>query len=257
MVKIETFFIPKEFEGTDSICILIDAIRASCTISTLFEKNVSQVILTEDLHKSITSNILENQDELFICAENVEGSKADLAHASPSLAELEEIDIPEQQKVLFRTTNGTRGVSTLQQKGVETILIGSMLNKEAVIKYGLQLAAEKNMKLSIVCAGRENGKIYCIDDTYCSGKLIEFALETSKIMGIDVDLQDSSKIALNMLNSYTDTFDAFSKSATGHIMRIVGSERDIALCARDSISTIVPKVTGFSQSNHITIERAQ
>ena len=255
VVKIETFFIPEEIDGTHSICILIDAIRASCTISTLFEKNVSQVILTEDEHKSLQTSFSEDRDELFICAEKVEGSKSDLAHASPSLAELESIDIPEQQRVLFKTTNGTQGILKLRKKGVETILIGSMLNKEAVIRKALSLASEKDVPLNIVCAGRENGRIYCIDDTYCSAKLIEYALVASKELGIGIELQDSALIALGILKNYVNTEDAFSKSATGNVMRLVGSERDIALCARDSISTIVPRVGTCDNSDHITIEK--
>lgn len=255
MVKIETFFIPEEIDGTHSICILIDAIRASCTISTLFEKHVSQVILTEDEHKSMNTSFSEDRDELFICAEKVEGSKSDLAHASPSLAELESINIPENKRVLFKTTNGTQGILKLRKKGIETILIGSMLNKEAVITQALLLASEKQVPLNIVCAGRGNGSIYCIDDTYCSAKLIEYALVASKELGIEIELQDSAKIALGMLNDYVDTEDAFSKSATGNVMRLVGSERDIALCARDSISTIVPRVGGCDDSGHITIEK--
>ncbi len=101
----------------------------------------------------------------------------------------------------------------------------------------------------------KNGRIYCIDDTYCSGKLIEYALEASKIMGIEVDLQDSAKIALSTLNMYADTVDAFSKSASGNIMRLVGSERDIELCSRDSISTLVPIIKGFDSIGHIIIEK--
>lgn len=255
MVKIETFFIPEEIDGTHSICILIDAIRASCTISTLFEKHVSQVILTEDEHKSLHTSFSEDRDELFICAEKVEGSKSDLAHASPSLAELESINIPENKRVLFKTTNGTQGILKLRKKGVETILIGSMLNKEAVIKQALTLASEKQVPLNIVCAGRGNGRIYCIDDTYCSAKLIEYALVASKELGIEIELQDSAKIALGILNDYVDTEDAFSKSATGNVMRLVGSERDIVLCARDSISTIVPRVGDCDDADHITIEK--
>ena len=255
MVSIEAYFIPEEIHGNHSVCILIDAIRASCTISTLFEKNVSQVILTEDEHKSLHTSFIDDREELFVCAEKVEGSKSDFAHASPSLAELEHIGILEHKKVLFRTTNGTQGILTLRKKGAETILIGSMLNKEAVIRHALLLASERKVPLNIVCAGRENGKIYCIDDTYCTGKLIEYALSASKTLGIEIELQDSAKIALGILNNFENTEDAFSKSATGNIMRLVDSEQDIALCARDSISNIVPIVQAYDTSGHITIER--
>lgn len=254
-LTLETFFIPSEVNNSTSVCILIDAIRASCTITTFFDKNCSQILLTEDEQKSLMLDKSINRDDYCICAEKIDGSKSDVAHVSPSLAKIQHYSFPSNGKVLFRTTNGTKGIFSLQKNRNNTIFIGSMLNRNAVVKHAIEEASRQNCSLKIVCAGRGNGEIYCIDDTYCSGKLVESAIAMAEGMGIVIDLQDSAKIALLSLNNFKNTVDAFSKSASGEIMRKVGNEVDIELCAQDNISTTVPQVKGLDEFGHIVIEK--
>lgn len=253
---LEVVFIPSEIRHDQApVCVLVDAIRASGTTVTFFDKGCSQVLLTSDEKKSLEIDKKIIEESYCICAERVEGDKAELAHVSPSIGEINALDSLNDRKVLFRTTNGTLGVHNLQKLGIDEIYIGTMLNRDAVMKAALNRAKELSTGVSIVCAGRGNGTIYCIDDTYCSGKLVESSLNIADEMGIELNVQDSAKIALNMLNSYKNTVDAFEKSATGQIMRNVHTEIDIILCAQDNISSAVPKVSGVDKYGHIIIDK--
>lgn len=255
-LKIETVFIPKEIKkDSTSVCVVVDAIRASCTIVSFLEKGYKNILLTANERRSMEINPDIKGDKYYICAEAVEGTKAPLAHFSPSLTEINNLSCDNNRNILFRTTNGTVCVHTLIDIGIDEIFIGSMLNLDAVAKAALDRAVEKETGVCVVCAGRENGGIYCIDDTYCSAKILEKVIQFANEKNIPVDVQDSTKIAISMANSYKDAYDAFSKSATGQIMRNANTEEDIKLCSLDNISNIVPKVTGIDRYDHIIINK--
>ena len=256
-VKVETVFIPKDMKSdSSSVCIVVDAIRASCTVVSLMEKGYTNILLTASEKKSIEWNPEFKSDSYMICAEAVEGTKAPLADISPSLIEINDLEFNHNNKnVLFRTTNGTVSVHTLMDTGIHEIFIGSMLNLDAVAKAALAKAIENEMGICVVCAGRENGQIYCIDDTYCSAKILNKIIDIAKKHNININIQDSAKIAIKMAEGYQDAFDAFNNSATGNIMRNANTEDDIKLCSKDNISKIVPKVVGVDKYGHIIINK--
>lgn len=256
-MRLEAALIPPEIGGSVSpVCILIDALRASSTIVTCFEQGADKILLTED-EKSVMENneAVRRRAGYCICAERVEGDKAKLADMSPSLADVKQFGPLNGKKVLFRTTNGTRGVYHLWRKGAREIYIGSMLNRDEVTKAAMQRAKALETGLCIVCAGRENGTIYCIDDTYCAGKLLESVRRWEEEWGWQIEWQDSAKLVKNMVSAYRDTEDAFAQSATGQIMRNVHSEIDIRLCAQDNISRVVPRISGIDKTRCIIVER--
>jgi len=256
-IKLEAVLIPKEVDREElPVCVLIDAVRASSTVAACFEQGASQILLTENEQQVLEkSEAIQKREGYCICAERVEGDKAELADMSPSLADVERFGPLNGKKVLFRTTNGTHGVHRLWKQGIREIYIGCMLNRSEVMKEAMLRAEALHTGLCVVCAGRENGNIYCIDDTYCAGKLLESAKKWAEKWGWELDLQDSAKLTLNMLDAYKDAEDAFSQSATGQIMRNVHSEIDIHLCSRDNISKVIPKVSGVDSLGCIIIDR--
>ncbi|HJA71703.1 MAG TPA: 2-phosphosulfolactate phosphatase [Candidatus Lachnoclostridium stercoravium] len=251
---IETAFIPGEacLEG-QSICVVIDAIRASGTIVTLFQQRCGQILLTEDESRSIEEDDRIRLENYCICAEREEGDRAALAEVSPSLADIHKMGDLKGRNILFRTTNGTRGIRALYGRGVENILVGSLLNADAVMETAVSMAVSKELGICLVSAGRHNGRISCIDDSYSCGRLAETGVKYAKKQGIPVELADSSKIALRLASTFTDGKEAFSMSATGQIMRNVNSEIDILLCAEENISNMVPLVTGVDRNGHVII----
>lgn len=252
----ETAFIPGEacLEG-QSVCVVIDAIRASATIVTFFQQGCGRILLTEDEGQSIKDNPHIQAENYCICAEREEGDKAALAEVSPSLADIHEMGFLNGRNILFRTTNGTRGIRALYNRGIQNILVGSLLNAEAVMAKAVSMAVDKDMGICLVSAGRHNGRIPCIDDTYSCGRLIERGMRYAESRNIPVELADSSKIALKLTAAYDNPEDAFSKSATGQIMRNVHSEIDIELCAKENISEMAPVVTGIDDNGHVIIEK--
>ncbi|MCI8650570.1 MAG: 2-phosphosulfolactate phosphatase [Anaerotruncus sp.] len=253
-IKIDAAFIPREVcKSHNPICILIDAVRASCTIATFFDKGAQEIVLIEEEGAYIQAHPEALSPSCCICAEKLDGSRADLAEVSPSLHELHQHDSFTGRKVLFRTTNGSIGVRALSTQGLEKILIGSMLNCDAVAKAAVDMALENGMNICTVCAGREHGQIYCIDDTYCAGALIQSIKKYADSIGCAVDLQDSAKIAHSLVENYASAEAAYQSSASGEIMRRLHMEQDLALCARENVTKVVPYVSHIDKEGNVTI----
>lgn len=253
-IKIDAAFIPKEVcIAHNPICILIDAVRASCTIATFFEKGAREMMLIEDENAYVEAHKASMLPDDCICAENLDGSCAPLAEVSPSLEDIHSFDTYQGRRVFFRTTNGTIGVRKLGAMHVREILIGSMINCDAVAKAAVDMAMEKGMNICTVCAGREHGEIYCIDDTYCAGVLIERMEAYANSIGCPVDIQDSGKIARAVVANYTGDEEAYCASASGEIMRRIHKEIDLHLCSRRNVTQVVPRVSQIDDEGSVIL----
>jgi 2-phosphosulfolactate phosphatase len=233
------------FERSDakpSVFIMVDVIRASSSIVTLFERDCDRIFLTDDITRLCASERTELKG-FKICAEDAVGRKLECADFSPSLTEIGKYPTLVGSNIIIQTSNGTAAIHLLAKKGASTILIGSMLNAKAVMKKALALAGEQGLNISIICAGRNGGTWATIDDVYCAAKLVDYAIRLMDEGCVELDIFDSAKIALAQLPFYQDTSAAFHASASAENLRKIGSTEDIELCTRDSISEIVPMVT--------------
>ena len=238
----EVAFMPKEVKpNSPSVCVVIDVIRASTTMTRLVEKGASKIVLTNDEHQTLRENPSFLREETMICAEQVSGEAADIADFSPSLKEIETAEV-KNQLVVMRTTNGTVAIHTLRELGIKHIFIGCMNNARAVMNKAVRLAAELNTGVIIVAAGRDNTNIAALDDTYCAAKLLSHGQQIAAKNGIKAIQADSGIIASKLMLGYTDTFDAFSQSASGAVMRKINCEEDIFTCAQENTTEVVAKV---------------
>lgn len=255
-MKFDVAFIPSDSKlNTSPICVLIDVLRASSTIVTLLDKGCSRVLLTDSEEKLVDIKKMEGNKRVLICSEDLLGKKLDVADFSPSLIEVEKLGDLSNAVVVMKTTNGTTGIHELMKNGIDNIFIGCMLNSEEVMKKAVSRAIDLNRNINIVCAGREKGKSYTIDDVYCAAKLLQYGKTAVLNFNIEAEMQDSAKIAENTLSFYMDTAAAFEASASGSVMRRVNCHQDILLCGRDNVTKTVPKVTGCDKEGLLIIEK--
>lgn len=247
-------FIPQDLKhNLSSVCIFIDVLRASSAIVSLFDKGCKEVLLT-DREEKLVEIKNKNNSKLLICSENLLGERLDIADFSPSLIEINALGDLTDSTVAMKTTNGTVGIHKLMEQGFEHIFIGSMLNSKQVAEEAVSLAAKLGFGINIVCAGRNNGKTYTIDDIYCAAKIVQYAKAATRINNIEAKTTDSVIIAEKLLTSYLDIATAFEASASGNTMRRLNCHQDIALCARDNITKTVPKVAGINHEGFIVVK---
>lgn len=237
-------------DGAHSVCILIDVLRASSTMTTLMNKGCREILLTDNIEAALQTEEIKAADDLLSCAEGIEGNCRAGADFSPSLIGIEQMASLDKKRVLMQTTNGTTAIHKLYQKGGEQILIGCMRNARAVMEKAVLLAAEWSFNLNLVCAGRAASTIYTIDDLYCAARLTEYGQMAARQQGIKWKLNDSAKIALHALTAYDSAAQAFAASASGRVMRQINCHEDISLCAQDSIMQTVPYINREASLNN-------
>jgi|GEM_PF-1257276 len=252
----EVAFIPPDAAlDSNCVCVVIDVLRASSTIVTIFDKGCSEIHLTDNVTGFLDTGLAADTPGLLVCAEDVLGSCLKGADFSPSLEEIERFGDIGNRKILMQTTNGTVAIHALTRKGVTNIFIGCMLNAQAVMRRTISLADKLSSNILIICAGRDNGTSYTIDDVYCAARLLQHGIKITEELEIRMELQDSAKLAMMLLDIYPGAVEAFGASASGNTMRNINCQRDILLCARENISQTVPQVCGGTSSGQIVIKK--
>ena len=239
----EVAFTPADVKvKSATVCVVIDVIRASTTITQLLKKGSTEVVLTNDEQQTMQENPSYREDGTVICAEQVSGDAAERADFSPSLIEVEKVDVL-GRRVVMRTTNGTVAAHKLQERGIEHIFIGCMNNAKAVMQEAVLLAKELETSIMIVSAGRHATEIAALDDAYCSAVLLEHGQQAAHVESLVPVIADSGLIAGSLLLAYKNTEEAFLQSASGAVMYKIGCEADIFTCARVNTTDAVGKVS--------------
>jgi 2-phosphosulfolactate phosphatase len=239
----EVAFMPKDVkENSSSVCVIIDVIRASTTITHLLKKGCAEIVLTNDERVTMQENPSYRNGGTVICAEQISGDAAEGADFSPSLMAVDEVDVGDR-RVVMRTTNGTVAIHTLQERGVKHIFVGCMNNAEAVMREAVLLAKELETSVMIVSAGRDSTRIAALDDAYCAAELLKYGKQIAEGNDMTPVVADSGVIASSLLLAYQDATDAFLQSASGAVMQRIHCEKDIFTCALKNTTDIVGKVS--------------
>ncbi|RHW40394.1 hypothetical protein D1B31_12670 [Neobacillus notoginsengisoli] len=242
-ILFEVAFMPKDVkENSSPVCVVIDVIRASTTMTHLLKKGCREIVLTNDEQQTMLENPSFRNDGTVICAEQLSGSAAEGADFSPSLMAVAKGDV-EGRRVVMRTTNGTVAIHTLQERGVKHIFVGCMNNAEAVMREAVLLAKELDTGVMIVAAGRDNTRIAALDDAYCAAELLKYGKQIAMENELTPIVADSGVIASSLLVAYKDATDAFLQSASGAVMKRIDCERDIFTCAEKNTTDVVGKAS--------------
>jgi 2-phosphosulfolactate phosphatase len=241
-VDFEVCFLPREATRQPSpVAVLIDVIRASTTIVTLLDRGCSEVVLVGQRDRPKVGELRRGLDAL-VCAEDTSGVKAADADLTPSPAALQTLDLA-GRRVILATTNGTLAAELVRDCGVEHLLIGCMRNGTAVMRSAVARAQRLGRSISLVCAGREQSLIPSLDDAYCAAALLRRGEELVLAGGGAVTLRESAKIARNAASVFAGTREAFDQSMSAGIVRRIGSPDDVAYCAEEDVSDLVPVVS--------------
>jgi len=238
--------------GRETICVVIDVLRASSTITYLFDKGTQEVWLT-DAVGTFLNKAHAFGDNLKVCAEDVSGHCLLGADFSPSLDDISSNNLVFSGPILMQTTNGTKAVHKILDYGMNIVLVGCMRNATSVMEVALKLAEERNRDIYIVCAGRDYATSYSIDDVYCAGYLVRTAQTIAKQKGVTLSLNDSAKLACIVLDSFPNAVEAFHSSASGYVMRSINKSSDVVLCAQTDVSCAVPILKGKTKDGFLRI----
>jgi 2-phosphosulfolactate phosphatase len=217
-VRVHVAFTPAETVRVPT-AIVVDVLRATSTIVQALDAGYKRVFCcaevdeARELRESLNSAVLAGERE----AQAIPGF--DLGNSPREFVR------PLGEQVVLTTTNGTRAV--VAAAGVSaSVLIGSLLNLDAVAA-----AAEGAEDVAVVCAAVEG--IFSLDDAYCAGRIVE---------ALGGERTDAAEAAVRVARSFPTAEEGLRAA---HNPRQEGLEEDIAWCARENVSAVVPRFLGM------------
>jgi 2-phosphosulfolactate phosphatase len=222
-VDIHVAFTPDEAAAAPT-ALVIDVIRATSTICQALASGYERVLCAAEVEDA---RALGSDDGVTLGGERL-GMRIDGFDLGNSPREY--LD-PRTPTLAMSTTNGTRAIVTAAER-CERVLIASLLNLGAVT----DAARAHGDDVAIFCAGVKGS--FALDDSYVAGRI------AATLGG---ERSDAAEAAVRLAASYPTAEEAFRASRSGRNLINHGPEleADIPYCARESVLTVVPRLTGM------------
>ena len=218
-------------DSDNTVCLVIDVIRASSTIVSLFDNGCRRVYTVAEEEKARQLG----RERKMLTSGEWQGIKLPGFDLDNSPAEARTFPVRDRDVVLC-TSNGTRVID--KAKNCVQLFIASLLNARSCAAAGLSAARAASCGITIVCAG-QYGK-FVLDDAYCAGYLLqEMELEAQKL-GVELRESDACRAAKALVKAYPDARTAFLESASGKVLLGTGGTEDFACCLEANTSQAVP-----------------
>ena len=212
------------------VSIMVDMLRASTTITVALDK-FSKVIPCSSPEEALK---LKEKNGGVIAGERggaqIEGF--DLGN-SPTAIE----NFKSDEKILILTTsNGTRILENMSS----TVLVGSLINAEAVAKKSIELS---NGHIDVVMAGVKGE--FAIEDFLASGEILYWITEHLD----EYEISEYAQTAVLASRDYDLMKETILNSRTAKRLIELGYKEDIELCCLKNIS----KNTALYKNNELTL----
>ncbi len=218
-------------DSDNTVCLVIDVIRASSTIVSLLDAGCRRVYTLASAEQARQLG----WERQMITSGEWQGRKLPGFDMDNSPAEARRYPVKDRDVALC-TSNGTRVID--KAKDSVNLFIASLLNARSCARAGLVTAKTAACGITIVCAG-QYGK-FVLDDAYCAGHLLQEMENLAGNLGIKLRLSDASRAARALLIAYPDARTAFTESASGQVLLGYGGTEDFECCLQINTSRVVP-----------------
>jgi len=220
-----------------AIAIIVDALRASATLATLFERGVREVWVVSEVKQAWE---LKGQmpDALLVGERN--SLKVEGFDFSNSPMEILQAQGLEERRAIFTSTTGAKRI--LACKNATAVLVGTTVNASAVAKSAKTLAERNRCPVVIVASGvHARGEEWASEDIAAAWTIAE------RISGqiVQAPLQLSRPSSLTPRPSPNALEQAFAESLHGQELIALGLQADVNWCAQVDKVSSVPIVTAF------------
>ena len=237
-MQLKIYFNPAELAfvqtRVEDIYIVIDVMRATTTMTVMFDQGARQVLAAQTLEQALEAGY--RLPGRLLCGERHTKTPPGFDYGnSPAL--FSQLDLKERELILT-TSNGTRALFACPQKS--TILAGCFYNASAVTARALTLAEERDSDIAIVCAA-EYG-YFALEDTACAGYLALELLRQKPTLAI----HDSTYGAITIHENYPAEV-LIKRAQSARDLIAVGQQHDLDFCLKQNGSSSVPVVEGVEE----------
>ncbi|MBL8763909.1 MAG: 2-phosphosulfolactate phosphatase [Phycisphaerae bacterium] len=215
------------------VCVVIDLLRASTTITRALSVGAARVIPCADPEAALRIRESLPPGTCLLGGERggvrIPGFDLGNSPAEYSAARVA------GRAIAFTTSNGTRAVEVARRSGAARILVGCLNNRRAVA----DALAREDRPICLLCAGT-NGRLSLDDvlaagaivDRMCTGGLSAFSDDTPRLCR---DLWRHAVSAADGLAS------SLAESSGGRGLTAIGFADDVRSCAEIDTCSIVPE----------------
>ena len=125
--------------------------------------------------------------------------------------------------MVLSTTNGTPALLSAVSRA-DVVLVGALLNLRSLVE-----AIPAGSELTVICAG--TGGRFALEDAYAAGRIVARWRGRAPM----------PRARRSGSRTRTRLARALAESADAAALRATGQADDIAFCARESVSSIVPR----------------
>ena len=249
------------------VAVVVDGLRASTTLITMFEQGAPSVIVA-DGPQDVFRLTADQRDRFWLCGE-VGGRPEEGYDFGNSPSQISRHDLA-GRAVVFSTSNGTRALMAVADAAA--VLVGAGRNARAVAVKALNAAERLTVDITLVCAGDEQGTLFSLEDAFFAGCIVE-QLAGLRPFGWPVDesepgagdpstwiLDESAVLVRRLVRSYlsagsqdmvnprtvglmpnaADVMKMFQDARNGQSLPRIGYVDDLAYCAALDQSEVVP-----------------
>jgi len=198
------------------VAIMVDALRASTTITIALEK-IPYIIPTLEIEEALA---MVGEHQAFLAGERG-GATIEGFDAGNSPLEIRKLS---GKTLIITTSNGTRILQGIRGQA----LIGSFINAQAVAEKAIEMAVDH---IEVVMAGVK-GK-FAIEDFLGAGEIISHLQ--------DQELDEMAQTACLAIQNPKLVDQYVKNSRSAQRLRELGFKKDVDFCLQRDISQIVPQ----------------
>ncbi|HEX2986723.1 MAG TPA: 2-phosphosulfolactate phosphatase, partial [Chloroflexota bacterium] len=218
-MNVEVVFLPPiATELPSKLCVVIDVLRATSTLVSIFEAGAERVVLAESIPAAL-AYADGSKERPLVC-----GESGGLAPDGFDLGNSPREFRPEAVKgkeLCFCTSNGTRAMRRVSSSPV--VFAGCLLNGTSLARRAVREASARELDIAVVCSGDILGSKFAIDDAFTAGYLVKLmqreaagptvadaeadrrfvhARAIREDEAVDLELEESATAAIRLYESY-------------------------------------------------------
>ncbi len=243
-MQLRIFFNPVDMSAVEihpnDIYIVIDVIRATTTLTTVFDSGASRVYAANSIEQA--QQAATRFPHRLLCGERHGLPIAGFDYGN-SPTQFAQTDLTGRELILT-TTNGTRAFYACPASS--TRLAGCFYNAHAITARALALAQEKGSNIVIVCAAESN--YFALDDATCAGYL---ALEVQR-QHPTIEVGDDVRAGQALYKVFAPPKLADIANSAQSIIAM-GLGRDLDYCMKIDGSMTVPVIVGSEEETGLLL----
>ena len=245
-MRIQVAFLPQlaaREPAERGICIVIDILRATTTLTTLLEYGAAGVFVAPNADAAREEKRRDPEALLLGEIGGLRPADFDLGNSPRELSPAN----AGGRRAICHTSNGTAAIRAVA--GAPAVLLGCLRNATAVAERAFALALADDSPVTIVCAGGSGGRAFALDDTLVAGQLTVLIGAAAERVGQAVVLDDAAGAARilfraevgSTLSPAVGAWEvALRRTTAGQHLAALGLAEDIPFCAQFDTTTFVP-----------------